>query len=139
MIPGDKVNTDQYEFRIKGILPYSKGKDDPKNMYTGGTLFMNHVTRYTKTCNQVSLGISGTVRSKELFGINTSDQGIKVKTYHEDNGSFKVEAYNDDLEKRQQGISYAGVGSHGQDGVVERAIQIVFHSTRIMMLHQALL
>ena len=51
-------------------------------MYTGGTLFVNHVTRYTKTYNQVSLGTSDTVRSKELFGINTSDLGIKVKTYY---------------------------------------------------------
>ena len=25
--PGDRVSTDQYECRIKGILPYTKGKE----------------------------------------------------------------------------------------------------------------
>ena len=42
--PGDSVITDQYEYRIKGKLSYIKGKEDPQNIYSGGTLFIDHAT-----------------------------------------------------------------------------------------------
>ena len=36
-------------------------------------------------------------------------------------------------------MSYSGVGTHGKNGVTERAIQPIVTSARTMMLHQALL
>ena len=137
--PGDTVSTDQYECRIKGRLPYTKGKEDPKKMFSGGTLFVDHATGYIKVYNQVSLGGSDTVRSKELFELHAWEMGIKIQKYHGDNGVYKSKAYKDDLDKRHQEMSYSGVGAHGQNGVAERAIQTVTHSARTMMLHQALL
>ena len=62
-----------------------------------------------------------------------------METYHGDNGIFKAQAYKDDLEKRHQEMSYSGVGAHSQNGVAERVIQTVACSSRIMILHQALL
>ena len=137
--PGDTVSTDQYECRIKGRLPYTKGKEDPKKMFSGGTLFVDHATGYIKVYNQVSLGGSDTVRSKELFELHAYEMGIKILKYHGDNGVYKSKAYKEDLDKRHQEMSYSGVGAHGQNGVAERAIQTVTHSARTMMLHQALL
>jgi len=139
LVPGDRVSTDQYECRIKGRLPYSKGKEDPKQMYCGGTLFVDHATGHIKIYNQVTLGASDTIRSKELYELQAWEMGVKVKKYHGDNGIFKAKAFKDDLEKRRQEMSYSGVGAHGQNGVAERAIQTVVHSARTMMLHQALL
>ena len=42
--PGDCVSTDQFECRIKGRLPSSRGKEDPDKMYSGGTIFVDHAT-----------------------------------------------------------------------------------------------
>ena len=95
---GDTVSTDQYECRIKGRLPYTKGKEDPLKIYTGGTLFVDHATRYVKIYNQVSLGTTDTVRSKELYELHIWELGIKVKKYHGDNDVFKAKAYREDLE-----------------------------------------
>ena len=97
---GDTVSTDQYECRIKGRLPYTRGKEDPKKMFSGGTLFVDHATGYIKTYNQVSLGGSDTVRSKELFELRAWEMGVKIKKYHGDNEMFKAKTYKDDLEKR---------------------------------------
>ena len=48
--------------------------------------------------------------------------GVKVKTYHGDNGVFKAKAYKEDIEKIHQEMTYSGVGAHGQNGVAERSI-----------------
>jgi hypothetical protein len=55
-------------------------------MVSGGTLFVDHVTGYIKVYNQVSLGGSDTVRSKELFELHASEMGIKIHNYYGDNG-----------------------------------------------------
>ena len=75
---------------------------------------MDHATGYIKVYNQVSLGGSDTVRSKELFELHASEMGIKIQKYHGDNGVYKSKAYKDDLDKRHQEMSYSGVGAHGQ-------------------------
>ena len=56
-----------------------------------------------------------------------------IHKYHWDNGDYKSKLFSDDLEKRHQTISLYSVGSHGQNVVVEMAIQ------KMMMLYQALI
>ena len=42
--PGDCASTDQYECRVKERLHNTRGREDPKKMYCGGTIFMDHTT-----------------------------------------------------------------------------------------------
>ena len=133
------MSTDQDECRIKVRLPYTKGKEDAKKMLSRGTLFVDHAIGYIKIYNQVSLGASDTVRSKELFELHAWEVVIKVKKYHEDNGVFKAKAYKEDFKKRHQEMSFSGVGAHGQTDVAERAIQTVVHSARTIILYQSIL
>ena len=65
--PGARVSCNQYECKVKGRLPYTKGKEDPKLMLVGRTLFVDHASGYIKIYNQVSLGASDNIRSKELY------------------------------------------------------------------------
>ena len=139
LLPGDCISTDQYECRVKGRLPNSKGKEDPEKMYSGGTVFVDHASGVIKIHHQVSLGASDTVRSKELHELWASEHGVSIKSYRGDNGVYKSELFKDDLKQRHQKMSYSGVGAHGQNGVAERAIQTVVTSARTMMLYQALL
>ena len=39
LIPGHTVITDQYECRVNGKIPNTRGREDPQKMYCGGTLF----------------------------------------------------------------------------------------------------
>ena len=65
--------------------------------------------------------------------------GVTVRSYRGDSGVFKSQIFKDHIKRRKQLLSLSGVGTHGQNGVVERAIQTVVNSERTMMLHQALL
>ena len=111
--PGDMVSTDKYEYRNKGRLPYTRGKEDPKKIFSGSTLFVDHIMGYIKICNQLPLGVSDTVRSKELYELHAWEMGIKIKKNHGDNRLFKAKAYKEDLEKRHQEISFSEVCIHG--------------------------
>ena len=51
LLPNQRINTDQYECRIKGRLPYTKDKEDPKKIYCGGNLLVDHASRYIKIFN----------------------------------------------------------------------------------------
>ena len=137
--PGDCVITDQYECRVKGRLPNTEGKEDPQIMCCGGTVFVEHASGVIKTNHQVSLGASDTIRSKELHELWAVEHGVSIKSYRGDNGVYKSKLFKEDLEERQQKISYSGVGAHGQNRVPERAIQTVVASACTMILNQGLL
>ena len=55
---------------IKGILSNTKGKEDPQKMFCGSTLFIDHVLSLISIYDQVPLGTSDTIRSKELYELN---------------------------------------------------------------------
>ena len=85
------------------------------------------------------LGIVDIVRNQEIYECTASELNITVKKYHENTGVSKATLFTDDLNKRNQTLSYSGVGTHSQKGVAERTIHTIVTSARIMMLHQALM
>ena len=58
-------------------------------MYSGGTAFVDHESGVIKKHHQVSLGASGTMRSKELHDLWASEHGVTIKSYRGDNGLCK--------------------------------------------------
>ena len=51
--PEDRVSSDQFECRVKGLLSTSRGKEDPHKIYSGGTVFIDHATGLIDRYNQV--------------------------------------------------------------------------------------
>ena len=78
---------------MKGRLPHTKGREDPKNMYYGGTVFVDHASSLIPIYNQVTLGASDTIYSKKLYKLKTSEMRIKVARYRGDNGVYKSVAF----------------------------------------------
>ena len=76
--PGDCVSTDQYECRVKGSLPNTRGKEDSQKMYSGGTIFVDYASGVIKIHHQVSLGDSDTVRSKEFHELWAAEHGVSI-------------------------------------------------------------
>ena len=83
---------------------------------------MDHATSKIDVYHQVSLGGSDTVRNKELYGQKAKEYGVKIQSYRGDNGVFKYQVFQEDIKKRDQLLTFSGVGTHGQNGVVERSI-----------------
>ena len=104
-------------------------------MLCGGTLFVDHGSSKIDIFHQVSLGTSDTIRSKELYEQAAAESGVQIKHYRGDNGVYRSSAFKKNIQKRQQNITFFGVGLHGKNGVAERIIQTMVNSARTMMLH----
>jgi len=64
---GDFVSIDQYVVRNPGRLPTGYGQGSDTNMFHGGTIFRDAVSKYIYVRNQVSLGTGETVTAKREF------------------------------------------------------------------------
>jgi hypothetical protein len=119
--PGQMVSIDQYISALPGRLPHTKGKESKKNIYRGGTLFVDHASGYIFLKNQVSLRVGETLRAKQAFEF-AAQHGVRVCSYHADNVPFSAQEFIDHLEQQDQTIIYSGTGAHHQNGIAERAI-----------------
>ena len=86
---GDTVNTDQYECRVKGKLPNTRGREDPAKLYCGGTLFNDHASSKIDVYHQVSLGVSDTIRGKKLYDQVAEKSGVNISAYRGDNVVYR--------------------------------------------------
>ena len=133
--PGARVSVDQYESSVRGRLATSKGKESFGHKYGGGTIFCDHATGYIECHHQVSLRSTDTVISKRAFERTAKSCGVRIKSYHGDNGIFKSSEFQDALTKLEQQLKFSGVGAHHQNGVAERSIRTVTEKARTMMQH----
>ena len=108
-------------------------------MLCGGTFVVDHASGLIIMYNQMPLGTSDTISSKELYEMKAHEFWITVNSYRGENGVYKTQDFVEDLKIPHQTMIFSGVESHDQNGIVERAIKIVVNSARTMMLHQALL
>jgi hypothetical protein len=132
------VSVDHFVCSTRGRLQHTYGKEDPKQQYSGGAIFVDHASGFLFVNHQVSMDTHSTIASKERFEALCRDHGVAVAEYLSDNGSsFTAQAYRQHLEIFSQITRYAGVGAHHHNGVAERAIQTVMSIARTMLLHSA--
>jgi hypothetical protein len=136
--PGDMVSIDQFVSKVRGRLPHTKGKEDSKDQYSGGTIYVDSASGYVFVDNQVSLNAAETLRGKHRFEREARECGISIKSYRGDNGVFKTKEFEKDLLARNQSIKFSGVGAHHQNGIAERAIRTISECARTMLLHAAI-
>ena len=67
LLPGNMVSTDQYISRAPVRIYHTKGKSDPSNMFSGGCVFIDHVSGYVSIKQQVSINATETVKTKLSF------------------------------------------------------------------------
>ena len=139
LFPGQKVSVDHFVCSTRGRLQHTFGKEDPKQQYTGGAIFVDHASGYIFVAEQVHLNTHETIESKTKFEQHCRDFGVLPQSYLSDNGSsFTSADYRVHLENFAQVTQLAGVGAHHHNGVAERSIQTVMSIARTMMLHAAI-
>jgi len=72
-----------------------------------------------------------------MFGQDSLQEGLHVKEYHSDNGTFSSQGFQADCNAQEQKYSYSGGGAKHQNGVAERNIQTVANWARASLLHAA--
>ena len=139
LYPGQKVSVDHFICSTRGRLKHTFGKEDTRQQYSGGAIFVDHASGYIYVKHQVLMNTHETIDSKESFESHCRDFGIVVSQYLSDNGSaFTSQSYKAHLQTFAQISNYAGVGAHHHNGVAERSIQTVMSIARTMLLHSAI-
>ena len=100
LLSRNTVNTNQYEYRVKGRLYNTSGREDPHKMYCGGTLFIGDASSKNNVSHQVSLEAADTIRSKTVYAQEATKSGIDIRKYRYNNGVYKTKVFMEDLVKR---------------------------------------
>ena len=138
LLPGQKISADQYVSAVPGRLYTSRGSKSSKDKFCGGTIFVDHASGFIDVRHQPTLSATDTVKSKLEFETAADACGIKVKSYHTDNGVFTAKDFYNELLQGNQSLTLSGVGAAHQNAVAERAIKTVVNMARSMLLHAAL-
>lgn len=62
-----------------------------------------------------------------------------IKHYHDDNGRFSDNGFIDDINQKDQKITFCGVGSHHQNSIVENKNKILNTGARMLLLHDMIM
>ena len=121
LLPGNMVSADHYISRAPGRLYHTKGKSDQSDMFSGGCVFIDHVSGYVSIKYQVAINSTETVKEKLTFEREIQSQEVVIKRYHTDNGIFNSSEFIEELSKKKQKIRFSGAGASHQNGALERA------------------
>lgn len=114
-------------------LTYS-GNNNKKKIHII-TLFVDHISKKIFAEFQQTTSSNETLISKQNMEREAFNEGIKIKSFHTDNGVFKSQQFRDNLNELQQNITFSGVGAHHQNGIAERHIRIVIEQSLTQLLH----
>ena len=116
------ISIDQYVCLHCGRLTTVYGKTPSAQTYGGGTIFVDHASGYIHVEHQVSLSAADTICSKRNFERIMINHGVLMRRYRADNGVFNSAAFEEEIKRGSQLITYSGVGAQHQNGVAKRLI-----------------
>ena len=137
LAPGERVSVDIYMSSARGRLPGTFGKERETAQYIGGSIFVDHSTRFLYHQHQWSTTAAETINSKHQFECFCSEHSHKVKEFIGDNNPFNKMEWIADCENQHQKTTFSGVGAHHQN-YSERMQQTVFYMARAMLMHFAM-
>ena len=132
--PGAKISTDQLVVAQPGLVPRLSGRHT-KDRICGATGFFDHYSGYSFSSLQTSLDGEQTLAAKRSFENQASQCGVRVESYRADNGRFAEKSFRDAVKLAGQTIDFCAVGTHNQNGIIERHFQRMSSHARTLILH----
>ena len=134
--PGECVSVDQMISTQVGFIAQLKGKLT-RDRYKAATIFVDHYSRLRFVHLMRDLTSEETINAKLAFEQYARDHGVTIKHYHADNGLFRTKPFEQDIEKKGQTLTFAGVGAHHQNGIAEKRIgDLQRRATTLLLLAQ---
>ena len=132
--PGQVVGVDHMVSPTPGLIAQMAGFITKKR-YKYATVFVDHATGYGYTHVQRTQSAEETLEAKTAFERHAAIHGVQVLHYHSDNGIFASQAWRTACANSNQGLTFAGVNAHHQNGFCERRIRELQDLTRSSMIH----
>jgi len=134
--PGQCISVDQLTSTTPGLVAQSRGKATTKQ-YMVATIFVNHYSGLSFTHLHKSTSVEETIQGKEKFEAYTASCNVQVVHYHADNGIFANNKFGQAVSNAKQTLSFCGIITHFQNGVVERRIRELQDNAQTMLIHMA--
>lgn len=132
--PGERVSVDQMVSPTPGLIAQMTGILTTKR-YTYATVYVDQVSRLSFVWLQKTATADETIEGKTAFEKYALDRGVTVQNYHADNGIFRANKWVEACRSKGQGLTFAGVNAHHQNGIAERRIGELQGLARTMLIH----
>ena len=90
-----------------------------KTKITCFTIFVDSISKKIWVEFQTSTDAEQTLNGKRKLERNAAQFDVQIKSYRTDNGVFRSDAFQTDINKCNQDITFCGVGIHSQNGIAE--------------------
>ena len=117
-----------------GLVAQMTGRLTTKR-YKYATVFIDHFSDLGYVHFQQSASAEATLEAKVAFERHAQEQGVVIRHYHADNGVFASKDWRASCFLKGQGLSFAGVNAHHQNGKAERRIRELQQTARTMLIH----
>jgi hypothetical protein len=131
---GEVVSVDQLESPTPGLIAQMTGKLTTKR-YTYATVYVNQRSRIGYIHLKKTSSAEETVKGKNAFESYARRHGVIIQNYLADKGIFKARLWVDECKKKGQGLTFAGMNAHHQNGIAERRIRELQDMARTMLIH----
>ena len=134
--PGEVVSVDQLISPAPGLVAQMTGIL-AKKRYKCATVYVDQYSGLGYVYLQKSTDADETIKGKRAFEEYAKQHGVRVESYHADNGVFRANKWINECRRCEQGLSFAGVNAHHSNGLAERRIRSLQDLARAMLIHQS--
>ena len=131
--PGELTSVDMMVSPTPGLIAQMTSILTTKR-YKYATVYVDHATRLGFVYLQADSTVETTLKGKEAYERYALSHGVIVKNYHADNGIFKAKGWVEHCNKHRQGMTFAAVNAHHQNGIAERRIKQLQDQARSMLI-----
>jgi hypothetical protein len=132
--PGQVVSVDQMKSPTPGLVAQLTGRCTTA-CYNCATVFLDQVSDLSFVYLQKTQSGEETLVAKRAFEQYALEHGVRVQHYHCDNGIFTGHVWRDACLEKGQGLAFAGVNAHHQNGRAERRIRELQQLARTSLIH----
>ena len=106
-----------------------------KYRYTCATVFVDHNRNLSYIHFQKLTSAKCNLEAKEAFERFSRQRGVWIRNYHADNGTFAANDWVRVCYTKGQGLTFASVNTHNQNGKAEVRIRNLQEMARTSMIH----
>ena len=132
--PGEVVSVDCLTSATPGLIAQTAGGLTHQR-YLHAIVFVDHYSDLSYLHLLKTQSGDEVLEAKEAFETYAGSFGIDVRHYHADNGIFNARAWRTSCSESHQGLSFAGVNAHHQNGRAERRVRSLQDMARTMLVH----
>jgi hypothetical protein len=101
----------------------------------GCTTFCDHVSDFVYVHLMRDFTIDETLLAVKAFEKVLAQANRHVKHYHANNGAFTHKSFMEEVNHKDQKITFCGVGTHHQNGIIENKNKMLTLSACTLLLH----